>query len=308
MSGPFSYTQSYQHPVSVAPVYTMPGQPVSVIPLYTMPSQAQPAFSYTQPQQPHFPVYPMPSPGQPSIPSLVHKKTLELLAKANEQVDIILDRKIIPHVITPCCPAVVPQQPVLRPAVAPFLNVDLSDRSVRIFSKETHVHNDGDKSKKEEKDNTGLRILVGVIGLAVALWTAFSVGKEIAKQEDAQEKTEDYETLKSTWDTNRSYYNNAYVINVDKVVNRMDAINARNATNRTHKMALLALTFAAGGAAFAGALVASNLLMGAAAVMGACAGVFALYKLGYACFNTREHKDANAIEKTLYTLEGMQSN
>ena len=86
----------------------------------------------------------------------------------------------------------------------------------------------------------------------------------------------------------------------------MESIYKRHQNNRVHKIALLIAAFVAGGAAFAGALAASKVLMAAGVVIGACTAAVGLYKLGYSYWSNRETKDAQAIDKALNEVNGIQ--
>jgi len=261
------------------------------------PYQPDPTYAYYYPVQP----------SQPVLTQTVHNKTLELLAKASEQVNPILRRQ--PATSPSYNPAaVIPAQYLAQPVLKspqPSINVDLSDRSWKMFNNETHVHhhNDQGAGNQDKQDDTGQRILVGVIGVAAALAAAFFLGKALAGQEDAKEESLNVEELKADWNVNKNLYNRDYSALVDKIVVRLDSILNRQAAGRVHKAALLIFAFIAGGTAFAGALAASKLLMTAAVVIGTCTAAAALFKMGYAYFSKRETKDAETIDRALQELK-----
>lgn len=259
------------------------------------PYQPDPTYAYYYPVQPP----------QPVLTLAIHNKTLELLAKANEQVNRILGRQpATPPSYNPA--AVIPAQYLAQPALKspqPSIHVDLSDRSWKMFNNETHVYHHNEAENKEKQDDTGVRILAGVVGVAAALAAAFFLGKALAGQEDAKEESLSIEDLKTDWNDNKNLYNRNYSALVDKIVIRFDSILNRQASDRVHKAALLIFAFIAGGTAFAGALAASKLLMTAAVVIGTCTAAAALFKMGYAYFSKRETKDAEAIDRALEELK-----
>lgn len=239
----------------------------------------------------------------------IHDKTQQLLSLADEQVAASLDRKLpAPPPYNP--QAAFHQQPQRGfSAPAPAINIDMSDRSWRMFNNESHVHHHHavQENQEKDKDQTGLRILVGVIGLTVALATAFFLGKAVAGQEDEQDEKVNFDDLNTAWNSNQGLYPANYRSTVTRIVGKMESIYARKTTDRTHKFVLLTFALIAGGSAFAGALVASKVLMIAAVVIGGCTGAAALYKLGYSYFSKREQKDAEAIEKGLFELRALPS-
>lgn len=250
------------------------------------------------------------APPQRVLTQKIHDKTLELLTKADEQAANILGRTVVP--LPAYTPQAAPPQGVhFAPPVnhAPAVNIDLADRSWRMFNGgDTHVHHhyhNGNEEQEQEKDQTGLRIFVGIVGLAAALATAFFLGKAVAGQEDAEDETEHFEGLKTRWEMKKDLYEDDYQSNVDVIIQRMESIYTRHQNNRVHKIALLIAAFIAGGAAFAGALVASKVLMAAGVVIGACTAAVGLYKLGYYYWSNRETKDAQAIDKALDELKVM---
>lgn len=246
-------------------------------------------------------VYFSPFPVQPSLTQVVHQKTLTLLSKANEQVSKILDHQVLsPTPVYAAAPIAV--TPVVQPS-APAIHIDLSDKSWKMFNNETQVHHHYHQENDEkEKNQTGLRVFVGVIGVAIAFATAFFVGKAIAGQEEAQEETESFEELKTQWDGNQALYPVDYQTEVNTLIGRLESIYKREATSRIHKIALLVFAFLAGGTAFAGALAASNVLMAAGVALGVGTAVAALFKLGYSCFSQRDLKDAESIETAINNL------
>lgn len=281
-------------------MYTLPTYPISVTYDFnpSAPPMVLPSYPVPQPQYSYYaPVAP-----KPVLTKAIHIQTEKLLAKASEMSASIL----YGNVQNP--PSYNPQylQPV-APKTAPTYNFDFSDKSWKMFNNETHVHHHhhhGEESDK--KDDTGTRVLVGVIGLVVAGVAAFFIGKAIAQGEDAAEENQSVEDLKTRWDINKICYEADYQATVDSIIGRMDALSERNQTNRIHKIALLVFGFIGGGTAVAGAIIGSGALMATAGAIGAFVAIAALFKLGYTCFSTRDQKDAQAIEKNLIDLNYMQ--
>jgi hypothetical protein len=252
---------------------------------------------------PYYQAYPVAP--KPAVPQQMYDQTLKLLNKAAEVSLSILgddnNSTASSYYHSQAAPV------VSKPVVAPNYHFDFSDKSVKLFNQETHhTHYHNAEDSEKNKDDTGTRILVGLIGLVAAGVAAFFIGKAIAEGEDQEEENMSFETLKGQWNGNKSFFEYDYQSAVDIVVVKADAILERQQTNRTHKIALLVFGFAAGGTAVAGALIGSSVVMLAAGGMGACVTVATLFKLGYACFSTRDQKDAKAIEASLDQLRQKQ--
>lgn len=265
---------------------------------------------------PRYSAYVPVTPPKPLLTQAIHNQTLKLLAKASEMSTSILygelpppppayDPNMPPPPYIPF-PAYQPQQAqpaAPRPAPTTY-NFDFSDKSWRMFNNETHVHHHGEESDK--KDDTGTRILVGLIGIVAAGAAAFFLGKTIAQGEEVEVENQSFEDLKTSWNHNKMCYEANYQATVESIMSKADALSQRNQTNRTHKIALLVFGFIGGGTAVAGAIVGSSALMATAAAVGALVSVAALFKLGYACFSTRDQNDAESIERNLEDLRKMQ--
>lgn len=283
------YIQNYQG-IPSAPCFDEQ-QPPPLYPVYSPNYQPYVAIPFAPPK--------------PALTQTAHTDTEKLLAKASEVSESILNRP------APKLPPYNPQQPqVVRPVItkpaAPVFNIDLSDRHWDMFNNKTEVHHhyhDGeDKDSKQKKDAAGIRLLVGVIGMTIALVTAFFIGKSVAQGEDEAEDQVGFDKLKKDWNFNKVCYEYDYQYAVEEVLIKTDAILQRKQTQRIHKIALLILSFITGGVAFTGALINSVALMIGAVALGAIIGVAALFKLGYTCFSTRDKKDAQAIENSLAEL------
>lgn len=255
--------------------------------------------------QPHVPANaPTAPPAAPVLTEEIHLQTVALLNKAEAQTAHLVGRDVVPIKPANKTQAAAPQG--AHYAAAP-INIDLSDRSWRMFNGgDTHVHHHYQEDEQKEKDQTGLRIFVGIVAVIAALTTVFFIGKAVAEQEDAEDETAPYEDLKSQWDSNKDLYQIGYQTKVDTIIKRMDAISKRQENSRAYKIALLIAAFVAGGTAFGGAVVGSPLLMGAAVVVGVVTGCVALYRLAYACFSNRDTKDATVMEAALKDLKAVQ--
>lgn len=241
-------------------------------------------------------------PPRPPITQTIHNATLSLLSQAADVASSVLGEK------NPDLDTYYSQYtPQFTPKQAPTTyNFDFSNRSWNMFNSETHV-NHGEESGK--KDDTGTRVLVGLIGLVAAGVTAFFIGKAIAQGEEAEAEKKSFKDLKNCWESNKCCYeadHADYQAVVDDIVLKTDTLLQRNQTNRIHKIALLVFGFIGGGTAVAGAIIGSGALMATAVAIGSIVSVAALFKLGYACFSTRDQKDAQAIESDLATLSRMQ--
>ncbi len=246
-------------------------------------------------------------PPKPVVTQHVHHETEKLLAKAAEVSSSILYQP------TPKFPSSTPsgQAKVVQPVITPLapINIDLSDRRWEMFNNKTevhHHHHNGGGKDVEKKEDTGTRLLVGAIGLTVALVTAYFAGKAIAQGEDEAEENVGFEKLKDCWNFNKVCYEDDYQSNVEDIVSRTDAILQRKQTSRTQNIALLIFAFIAGGVGFAGALMSSPALMTTAVALGALVGVATLFKLGYSCFSTRNVKDAQEIHYRFVELHQQQ--
>lgn len=274
---------------------------------FPVPVQNQQQTYPTQyPQTVHVPPSVMP-PSMPLLTQAIHNATLGLLSKAHELTGSSLGQHIQrPPSYAPHANASHRVQPNSSAkqgsALMPPVNIDLSDRSWKMFNHETHIHHHDEKKDKEKDDKT-TRVIVGLIGLIVAFATAFFVGKVMAEGEEVKEEASSFEELKGSWGLHKNCYGEDYRSLVDCVVKRADIFLQRKQTNRTHKVALLIFGLIAGGTAFAGALLGSGALMIAGAGIGATVSVVALYKLGYACFSKLDQEDAKAIDQALYELQ-----
>ncbi len=287
MSYPYNVTQ---YPTLYPNLYT-PSAPFQERPL-EMPQTTYPIPTYSQTYQTGFNPY-MPQTVRPVLTQAMNTATNQLLAKAQEAASSVLP------VNEPLHFQQAQAQPRDNNVVAAPLYVDLSRREYNVFSSRSdnhyHMNNEG-------KDDTGMRAFAVVAGLIVAGVSAYFLGKAIAQNEDEQEGSVKFQTLKDRWETNKEVYNaqdGILVDMIDQVADKTSAILSRQQTNRTHKIAMVALFFLSGSMAVAGGLMASSLLMGAGLVTGAAAGVFALYKLGYNCFSKRDTKDAQEIHDNL---------
>jgi hypothetical protein len=265
-------------------------------PPYVPPQQNYPWLS---PQQ-----VPQPVAQAPRLTQAIHTKTLELLAKADEQVAEILGRK--PVAPPPFNPASQPATPasVVQPTVIPIV-LGSNDHSWKMFNNETNIHHHYHEESSKEKDEANTRFWVGVVGTIMMLATAFFIGKAVANGEDAQEEHDSFDELSSRWNINRNFYDLAYQSTVDRIADKAGAIMKRREKSRMENMALLICTFVAGGVLLAGSLAASKALMAAGLVIGVGTAAFALYKLGYSYFSTRETKDAEAIDRALLEINGL---
>lgn len=244
---------------------------------------------------------------QPRLTQAMHGKTQELLAKADEQAGLILGRKTSnPPPVNPYYgPAQgVQSAPSAQPTIVPII-LGGEDRSWKMFNNETIVHNHyHPEGSEKESDDSGTRVLAGVVGLVIAFAAAFFIGKAVANGEDVQEEQSTFDELKGRWQVHKdSYYSNYQTI-VDRIVTKTEAIMQRHEKSRTQNIAMLISAFVAGGALFAGALAASKVVMAVGLVVAAATTAFALYKAGYSYFSTRDQKDAQAIDRDLIELSG----
>lgn len=251
------------------------------------------------------------------LTQLVHQKTLELLNTAEVMAGTILGTKkpsvsVLNPQVNPQ-PIAIPAAniaaniaaPAANHAANPAVNVDLSDKSWKMFNNETHVHHHhhADQATDEKKEENQMRMIVGLCGLAIAGLTAFFLGKSVADGEEKEDENVAYENLRMNWEFNKPCYEVDYQIAVDAVVAKTDALMVRKQRNRNFKITLLALSFIGGGTAVAGALLGSSPLMLTAAAIGACVTVTALFKFGYECFSTRNQKMAETIEAHLAEIQ-----
>ena len=310
-------------PGGFAPVYPPPSAPPEeeilsplypdLQKLYFQPPAVQPHQPLVvQPQQP--PVQPQQyayippaaylPPPKPLLTQSMHNQTKELLAKAHEVSGSILKRARPPEF----APHAVRAAPHAQARYMNPIHIDLADRSWKMFNNETHVHHHYQEGResKEKRNNVALRMIVGFIGLTAALATAFFVGKAMAERDELKDEVLGYDDLKTRWDIHKPYYDESYQLLVNRVVQRSDFILQRRQTSKAQKIALLVFGFIAGGAAFAGAVIASAPLMMLGLGIGAAVGVGAMFKLGYYLFSKRDEKDAKEIDRSLVELQDNQ--
>lgn len=165
---------------------------------YHQPTMPQPSapFLFPVPQPSAPPLYPMLQPQyyvpyqpQPILTQAIHNQTLNLLSKAAEMSNSILYRNV--QNPAPYNSQFVHVQPV-APKAAPTTNYnfDFSDKSWKMFNNETHVHHHHHQGggNSEKKDDTGTRILVGLIGLVAAGAAAFLLEKQLLKAKKLKQK------------------------------------------------------------------------------------------------------------------------
>lgn len=232
-----------------------------------------------------------------------HNQTLELIRQANQ-----ISSRILGDSVTAQMPRH-SEGGVGRDGTSrPWINsLNFSDRSLRLCNNPTtHIHSSVEEEKsKKKKDDSGNRILFGVIGFVVMAATAYFTGKATAQGEDVADEAQAFETSKILWNSNRKSYNNNYSYKqlVDTIIPKVDAILQREKANRTHKLALLIFAFIAGSAAVTGAVIGSKAFMASALVMGSITTVAALFKLGYTYFSNRDRSDALNIQGTIEAIE-----
>ncbi len=254
------------------------------------------------PAQPQvFQHIPNPNPPRPQLTPAIHQQTVKLLDRANEMVVSILKLER-PPAHAPHDELPTPFSPVREKRnFTPVIDLSNRSRNYNMFNREVHHHhhyqagNGNLKREKEERD----RVLIGIVGILVALGTAFFAGKALEERKDLQNKNVKFEKLKEHWTTSKTYYEEDYQSLVDRIVQRTENILQRRERNKTHKIALLALGFIAGAAAFAGALLASEALIVTGVALGAITGVATLFKLGRSLFSHQEERDAQEIAKAL---------
>lgn len=254
--------------------------------------------------------YAMPYQQMPTLTLAMHQETTKLIDKMKDVVGSVL-------------PASLPlasnrewqTQRTAVPSIAVNpINFDFSRREYNLFSsKETHHHhanptnypNAYDQREKERKKEAQNNFLIGILGFGVMAATAYFLGKNDAQNEESQEEEVSFEALKRSWTYNRpAYYAQAanLIGMIEDSINKVEGILARKQTERVHRTALLLLTFSAGALLGVGAIVGSGLLINSGYAVGAVTTIFALYKLGYNCFNNRNAKDAKIVENNLNAL------
>lgn len=291
MSYPYHFTQ-------YSPLYPDPYMP-------SAPPQEMSAFQEPfQPSTYSTPMYnpssqagftPAPMLQVPILTQAMHSATHQLLDKAQELASSIFSSNASTHFQTTQVP-----QPRMHHLPTRPLYFDFSRREYHVFSSrnENHYH----RSDKEQKEESGIRIVAVVAGLIVAGVSAYFLGKAVAQNEDEQENNMNFQALKECWQRHKATYraqDEELVHFIDNIVDKTDAILSRQQTNRTHKIAMFALFFLGGSMAVAGGLMGSSLLMGTGLVIGAAVGIFALYKLGYHYSSKRDIKDAQVIHAHL---------
>lgn len=249
----------------------------------------------------HPPAY---TPYKPPLSQAVHNQTIKLMNFATQLSSPVQGSMKAHH-----ASHLHAQNFAAAPQMAkPSYNFDFSDKSVKLFNSETHVvHKNDDKTNAEkEKDNTGTRVLVGIIGLIGAGVAAFFLGKAAAVGEDAKEEKENFEDLKGHWNVHKDCYAADYQFEMSKVIRKAETCLKRKETNRIHKIALLAFSFISGAMAVTGAFLGSTGLMLGAAAVGSCVIIAALFRLGYNCYSNRDQKDVQAIQNAIGELQKMK--
>ena len=313
-----------QYPVGYNPMYAFPGQ-ANQGQQPSPPPSAPPAPSepdaFVPPPPPYHGVaqgyYAPPQQAQRVLTQAVHNQTLALLGKADEQANAILRRSNLN--VTPYNTYVAQYPAYRRPVVAAApVNITYVDNSwswgrgwgggwSRPQPQVVHHHHyqgnqAGNHPNQKKSDDAGLRILVGVVAAVVLGVGAYCLGKAVAANEDAQERTETYAELKHSWIHNKFCYPADYQVTVNGIVQRADSILQRQQTNRMHRTIFIIAALVAGGLAFAGAVAGSGGLMAAGTYVGGATLLLGLFKLGYNAFSNKERNDAQAIDHGIDTL------
>lgn len=183
--------------------------------------------------------------------------------------------------------------------------IDLSRRDYNILSSRTevhHHHHHGDNNTERENEN-GTRALAIILGTIVAGVSAYFFGKFMAQNDDRQDDQDSFDSLKTKWFVNRNVYQQnrgeEYCEHIDNAIEKADWILAKQKTDRTHNIALAVLFLSTGLTAVVGGVVGSSALMATALVTGVAGSIFGLYKLGYACFSTKEQRAGEALQQEL---------
>lgn len=240
----------------------------------------------------------------PVLTKAMHNQTLELLARADEISSQFLGKSSAPSSFRSQVYSPSRSSPVMSTPIT----IDLSDRSIRMFNggTTTHVHNHGPNGQGE-KDDSGTRILVGIIGLVVTTVATFFVGKAMAENEENQDKTAKYKNLKTAWYCyNHQFYDDDTYTRVNLIIPKIDKLLKKDEMNRIHKLALLGLSILGGVAAVGGALSQSYPAMKVAAAIGVFVLTMSVFKLGYDSFSTIDKKVAKEIETDLTVLKTRQ--
>lgn len=187
-------------------------------------------------------------------------------------------------------------------SVAPFVNIDCSNRSVNMFNHQTSIQSEKKELNSKKESALTARIVLAVLGVIIGTATAYLMGKEIAQAEEATEEKHCFEDLKIHWKLCRHDYNAqcVYQGEVDNIVFQVDFMMKRQEIDRIQGLALLMLGFAAGGAAVVGALIGSKVIMMSAIVLGTATVFTSLFKLGYNAFS---HKDQREAQEILFSAD-----
>ncbi|MBA2369144.1 MAG: hypothetical protein H0V82_09000 [Candidatus Protochlamydia sp.] len=259
--------------------------------------------------------YPIQYQQMPSLTQAAHLDTLKLIDKMKEVVGSVL-----PAATPNTNFNLVANQRMETPtfAINP-INLDFSRREYNLFSsKEIHHHHAtpinhttiNEQQEQEKKNQANKNLLIGILGFGIMAATAYFLGKNDAQNEEAQQEEVSFESLKRKWSYNKNAYQ-AQGVNVSGIedsINKVVGILNRKETERTHRTALLLLTFSAGALLAFGAIGGSALLIHSGLGIGAGTAIFALYKLGYAHFSNQNAKDAKIVENNLNTMRSSIQN
>lgn len=266
--------------------------------------------------------YVVPPVAQYVLDSETHNKTEELLRKANEEASAILGRRR--EELSPFNDCVSRQyQGYHRPVVATApVNITVVDNSWHSYGgwgwgwgwsrPQTVVHHHhynnqaGNDRNQKGNDDTGVRILVGVVAFVVLGIGALMLGKAVAASENAQAKTETYAQLKYSWLNNKHRYPPQFRTTVDGIVEKVESIHKTQSRNRMVKTLLVISTLVAGGLAFYGAVAGAAAFMAAGTYVGGATLLVALFKLSYNAFSRKQINDAQAIDQGITALSKQQ--
>lgn len=254
-------------------------------------------------------------PPKPLLTAKIHQETSKLLTKAWEMSTIIIDGDI--QRPSPYAPQVVQPDPVAKKQEQ-NINVVYVERGgwnppgwfwwMNLLGRNEvhhhhHYHHHNEEQNNQKNNDAILRLFLGAISLAGLLFLGYKAGQAAAEGEKIEKKVSSFDDMKKDWAAHKNCYSEEYQSTVDKIVKYMDSILNRDATNRTHRIALIVFGVIASGTALTGAVIASEALMAGGVIVGAGTGLGALFKLGYSHFSTASQDDAQAIREKLSELD-----
>lgn len=250
----------------------------------------------------------------PIPPKAVSEETQNLISKVCALTESILQRHI--ERPSPYSPESSPDSPESSPEIKPptvqpnndtfssdYTRSGFFSNFLLMFPRfnKTVVHHHYHQHEKNKEENNN--VLIGLISAVGTFAMGYFLGKAASESKKVQKEASSFNDLKVKWENNKKYYKDEYQSILNEILKNVDAILQRKRANNVYNLALLTFGLIGGVTGFAGAIIASKVVIATASVIGLTVGTLALFKLGFSLSNTDDKDDAEVIAKKLEELK-----